>query len=76
MRKHPEPTLLRFGENVRRTREALSWTQEVLAEKSGLDQTFISGIERGSRNPTVLTVTRIAAALGITVSRLCKEIER
>jgi transcriptional regulator with XRE-family HTH domain len=45
MRKTKAPELLRFGDNVRKLREQREWTQEQLAEKSDLDQTFISGIE-------------------------------
>lgn len=49
MPKAKAPELIRFGENVRKRREERDWTQEQLAEKADLDQTFISGIERGSR---------------------------
>ena len=46
-------TLTRFGLNVRRRREAAGLSQEALAEKADLDRTYISGIERGTRNPTI-----------------------
>ena len=53
----------RFGRAVRveRTRQGLS--QEGLAELAGLDRTYISGLERGRRNPALSTVERIADAL-------------
>jgi transcriptional regulator with XRE-family HTH domain len=48
---HRHQTLTRFGLNVRRRREAIGLSQEALAEKAELDRTYISGIERGTRNP-------------------------
>jgi len=57
-----------LGFNVRKARERASLTQERLAEKSRLHPTYISGIERGVRNPTVLSLIRIAEALGVTIS--------
>lgn len=74
MRKR-DSTLLSIGLNVRRRREALDLTQEALAEKAGLDQTYISGIERGVRNPGIKNVARIAKALGFTTAELCKGVE-
>jgi transcriptional regulator with XRE-family HTH domain len=55
---------------VREHRIGLGLSQEDLCFKSELDRTYISGIERGVRNPTVKTVRRIAAALGTAPSRL------
>ena len=51
------------GNNVRRRRVALAMTQEGLAARSGLSQQYISGLERGLRNPTVLTLFDLAVAL-------------
>ena len=76
MPKTKAPELIRFGENVRQCREQRTWTQEQLAEKADLDQTFISGIERGSRNPTIITINKLARALKITVSELTEGIGR
>lgn len=68
--------LERFGFNVRKLREAKDWTQEELAEKAGLDQTYISGIERGERNLTILSIAKLANALKSTAADLCEGIER
>jgi len=68
--------LTAFGTNVRRRRETLDLTQEQLAEKADLDQTYISGIERGIRNPSVLSIVRLAKALGTTASEISEGIER
>lgn len=59
--------------NLRKHRERKGWSQERLAEESGLHRTYISGVERGTRNPTVEIVGRLAKALGIKVSDLFKE---
>ncbi len=50
-------------------------TQEKLAEKAGLDPTYISGIERGLRNPGIKNVARLAKALSLTTAELCKEVD-
>ena len=64
-----------LGLNVRRRREEKKLTQEALAERAGLDPTYISGIERGMRNPSVLSVVRIAKALDVTTSRLMEKVD-
>lgn len=69
------PTLISLGRNVRRLRERLNFSQEILAERAGLDQTYISGIECGWRNPGIKNVARIAKALNVTTSELCKGVE-
>lgn len=60
-----EQAILReFGVRVRRAREARGWTQEDLAAETGLDRTYIGGIERGERNLALLNVNKLALALG------------
>ena len=54
------------GRNVRRLRLDRGVTQEELAVKSGFGQNYISDLERGRRNPTVVTLWEIAEALGVT----------
>jgi transcriptional regulator with XRE-family HTH domain len=54
------------GRNVRAIRQATGMTQEQLAEKSGFSQQYISDLERGRRNPTVVTLHDLAQALGST----------
>ena len=53
------------GTNVREARLAAGMTQEELAERSGFSQQYISGLERGKRNPTVVSVYELAQALGV-----------
>ena len=64
-----------LGQNVRRRREARELTQEKLAEKAGLDPTYISGIERGLRNPGIKNVAKLAKALGFSTAELCKGVD-
>jgi transcriptional regulator with XRE-family HTH domain len=59
-----------FGESVRRHRQRRGWSQEQLAEAAELDRTYVSGIERGTRNPTLSTMGRIADALEVEVVAL------
>lgn len=53
-----------FGRAVRRHRELLRLSQEELADRAGIDRTYISGVERGVRNPSLMVMQRIASALG------------
>lgn len=53
-----------FGEALRVHREQTGLSQEALAHRAGLDRTYVSGIERGRRNPTIRTAQRLADALG------------
>lgn len=59
-----------FGTTVRTLRRSRGWSQEELADATGLDRTYISGIERGVRNPSLLTQKRIADALGVSLATL------
>ncbi len=62
----------KVGANVRNFREKADFSQEELADRSGLHRTYISGVERGVRNPTVLVLAKIAKALGVDASLLLK----
>lgn len=53
------------GRNVRRIRQENGLTQEQFADCSGFSQQYISGLENGQRNPTVVTVYELAQALGV-----------
>lgn len=53
------------GRNVRQVREKNNLTQEKLAEISGFSQQYISGLEQGKRNPTIVTVYELSQALGV-----------
>ena len=70
-----DTVLAALGQNVRHRREARELTQEKLAEKAGLDPTYISGIERGLRNPGIKNVARLAKALSLTTAELCNGVD-
>ncbi|WP_374453730.1 helix-turn-helix domain-containing protein [Phenylobacterium sp.] len=53
------------GRNIRRLREERGLTQEKLAVDAGIDLTYLGGIERGKRNPSLLVIVRIAGALDV-----------
>lgn len=63
----------RFGKNVRQLREARGLSQEDFADLCELHRTYLSGIERGTRNPTLAILERIAHALGVSAADLLKE---
>ena len=58
------------GKNVRRYRELKGLSQEELAFDADLHRTYVSGVERGIRNPTVLIVAKLANALGVDPAKL------
>lgn len=60
----------RIGWNIRRLRADRALTQEDFATDSGFDRGYISGVERGVRNPSILVLQRIASALNVDVSEL------
>jgi transcriptional regulator with XRE-family HTH domain len=59
-----------LGRNVSARRKALGLSQEQLGFETGIDRTYISGIERGVRNPSLLMIAKIAAKLGKTPAEL------
>jgi len=69
------PAHAAFGETIRQMRGELGLSQEALAEACDLDRTYISGIERGSRNPSLTNILKIAAALGVRPADLLARTE-
>lgn len=65
----------RVGLNVRRYRKERGLSQEALAFECGLHRTYISGVERGIRNPTVVVLEEIATALEVPASRLLEDVD-
>ncbi|MGV9005939.1 MAG: helix-turn-helix domain-containing protein [Brevundimonas sp.] len=59
-----------LGKNVRAIRTEIGLSQEELAFRAGLKRSYLSDLERGTRNPTVRALGRIADALGVAPSRL------
>ncbi len=66
----------RFGDAVRARREELGLTQEDLAEKAGIHRTYLSDVERGSRNLSLVNVERLAVALSLKIWELFQRVDR
>ena len=60
----------RVGRNIKKEREARGWSQEELADRAGLHRTYVSGVERGVRNPTVTVLERMAKALSLKIGQI------
>ncbi len=65
-----ESIQIRFGRAVRGQRLRVGLSQEQLARESGLQRTYICDVERGSRNPSLRNMQRIADALGVPLGVL------
>lgn len=59
-----------MGRNVRVARKDLGWSQEDLAFETDIDRTYISGIERGVRNPSLDMLVKLAKTLKMTLANL------
>jgi transcriptional regulator with XRE-family HTH domain len=64
------------GQNIRRLRLAAKISQAELAERMGIDRAYVSGLEQGQRNPTVVTLWHIAKALGVKMRAFFEERQR
>jgi transcriptional regulator with XRE-family HTH domain len=65
-----------FGLIIKMLRHAQSLSQEALAFEAGIDRTFLSQLETGRKQPSLLTIFRLAAALHIEASALIQLVER
>jgi transcriptional regulator with XRE-family HTH domain len=63
------------GRNVKRVRLEKGLTQEQLAELSGFSQQYLSGLEQGRRNPTIVSLYELATALGVSHMELVRPTE-
>lgn len=59
-----------LGQRVRELRLLRGWSQEDLGVQCNLDRTYVSGIERGVRNPTLTVISALAAGLRVSVAEL------
>jgi transcriptional regulator with XRE-family HTH domain len=62
--------LARLGDRIRALRGRKGWTQAEMAEKVGLDRSFLADVERGKRNISILNLALIAEGLGVTLSQM------
>jgi transcriptional regulator with XRE-family HTH domain len=61
------------GQNLKRLRIAAGFSQAELAARMGVDRAYISGLELGRRNPTVVTLWHVARALGVSLKSFFDE---
>jgi len=66
----------RFGFAVKVRREELGLTQEDLAHTAGIHRTYLSDVERGTRNLSLINIELLASSLSLPISELFKLIER
>ena len=62
-----------LARNMKKLRKELGWSQEHLAFEAGLHRTYISGVERCVRNPTITGLDKIATGLKVSPSKLLEE---
>lgn len=68
--------LKELGNRVRARRKELGWSQETLAFISGIDRSYVGGVERGERNVTFTVLCRLAVALKCDVAALTTNLPR
>jgi len=62
--------LTRLGDRIRKLRKARDWTQAEMAERVGIDRSFLADVERGKRNVSILNLEIIAHGFKISLSQL------
>ena len=69
-----EDVCVRFGEKLRNIRLELGYSQEELSFKAGLHRTYISSVERGERNISIVNIQKLADALGLKMKDLMPDL--
>jgi transcriptional regulator with XRE-family HTH domain len=75
-KRGPRDIRERFGFAIKGRREELKLTQEDLADQAGIHRTYLSDVERGTRNLSLLNIERLAGALALSISALFQRVER
>ena len=70
MGKLKSTACIQLGKRIRELRKKNEFSQEGFADLAGLHRTYLGGLERGERNPTLTVIIRVAKALNVTVSKL------
>jgi len=65
--KKPSEVCRRVGQRIRALRKERKWTQEWVAEKAGVSVRYYAQVERGQRNPSLVSLQKIADGLGVTL---------
>jgi transcriptional regulator with XRE-family HTH domain len=66
----PHDLLTRLGDRIRKLRKSRGWTQAEMAERVGIDRSFLADVERGKRNVSILNLELIAHGFKISLSQL------
>ena len=66
----PEEVFVRFGERLRAVRLKKGVSQEKLADLAGLHRTYVSSVERGERNISLLNIAKLAKALEVPMAKI------
>jgi transcriptional regulator with XRE-family HTH domain len=66
----PEDLLIHLGNRIRTLRRKRGWTQVEMAERVGIDRSFLADIERGKRNVSILNLELVATGLKVSLSQL------
>lgn len=66
--------LIELGDRIRKLRKRRGWTQVVMAERIGLDRSFLADVERGKRNISILNLDIISKGLKLSLSRLLSKL--
>ena len=67
-----DSVLVRFGNRIRELRKKKGLSQEGLALESGLDRSYVGGVERGERNISLENIEKLGRALGVSPSELLR----
>lgn len=70
-----DPELAKFGERVRELRKAAGVSQEALASQAQMHRTYLSGIERGERNVSLINIVKLAKALNVSLRELVGDVD-
>lgn len=70
------PECIHFGNRLRELRKQRGYSQEGFADHAQVHRTYLGGLERGERNPTLTVMVKIARALGVPLSKLVQGVER
>ncbi len=70
------PSRKALGATLRAFRDRTDLSQEALADAAGLHRTYVGGVERGERNPSFESITRMLQALGVSWSQLGRALDR
>jgi transcriptional regulator with XRE-family HTH domain len=66
----PADLLVSLGDRIRKLRKTRGWTQAEMAEKVGIDRSFLADVERGKRNISILNLELIAKGFKVSLSQL------